>query len=88
MEAGTNAEDERSIADTGSNPVLTAKRKKTMHILDFLMYFPIMGFIWWLIGKLSNGELTNELGALIGIIIILICTIIYVILFTWYPDLN
>ena len=59
-----------------------------MHVLDLIMYFPIMGIIWLLIDKISEGEFTNELGTFVGIIIMMICTLLYIILFAVWPDWN
>lgn len=52
-----------------------------IHVLDIIMYFVVMIVSWFLIDKLSNEEFTNELGALVGLIIQLIVTIIYIVLF-------
>jgi hypothetical protein len=59
-----------------------------MHLLDFILFFPIMGIIWFLLDKFSNGELTNELGGCVGTLVMLLCAAIYIVLFTWIPDLN
>lgn len=59
-----------------------------MHILDLLMYFATCGIIWFLLEKLSNGELTHEYEfGMVGMFIIFVWTIIYVILF-WFCDYN
>lgn len=52
-----------------------------MHILDIIIYFISVPLIWLLLGVLSKGELTEELGGVIGTIIIAVYTIIYVIIF-------
>lgn len=54
---------------------------KNMHILDFIIYVLSIPLLWMLIGKMSNNELTEELGSLAGCGIIAIYTIIYIILF-------
>ena len=55
-----------------------------MHILDFIMYFPTMGVVWLILRIIGGREYTEELGgALIGMPIIIICTIIYIILFVF-----
>jgi len=53
-----------------------------MHTLDLIIYFVGFGIIWFFLDILSCGEWTNELGgALVGLPIIIVYTIIYVILF-------
>jgi len=59
-----------------------------MHILDLIMYVVLSILLWIAIDKLFNGEFTNELGAIAGFFIMAIFTIIYVILFAFYPDWN
>lgn len=54
-----------------------------LHVLDFLMYFVTMGVIWFLLHIFSGGELTQELGGLVGVLIIFVATIIYVALFVF-----
>lgn len=58
-----------------------------MHFLDLIMYFVCYGFIWFLLDLFSGGELTNELGGFIGLLIMFIYTIIYIILFV-FVDYN
>jgi hypothetical protein len=53
----------------------------TIHILDILMYFVVLVVYWFLLDKLSNGEYTNELGGLVGLLGSAVITIIYIILF-------
>lgn len=53
----------------------------TIHILDFLMWFVVLVVYWYLLDKLSNGEYTNELGGLVGLLGSAVITIIYIILF-------
>ena len=52
-----------------------------MHILDLIMYFPIMYLIYLLIDKLSGSQYTTEIGAGIGCLILIVATIIYVVIF-------
>ena len=55
-----------------------------MHILDFIMYFPIMGIIWFILIIVGGREFTEELGgAVIGVPVIIVCTIIYIIIFVF-----
>ena len=53
----------------------------TIHILDIIMYFLIIGSFWYLLDKFSNGEYTNELGGLVGLFLSIIITIAYIIMF-------
>jgi hypothetical protein len=55
----------------------------TIHILDIVMYFVVIGVFWFLLDWLSDGEYTNELGGLVGLFLSIIITIIYVILFAF-----
>lgn len=50
-----------------------------MHVLDFLMYIVFL----YIIIKLLGDEYTQELGGIVGIIVIILYTIIYLILFVW-----
>jgi len=59
-----------------------------MHLLDLLMYFALVLLIWFILDKLSGGELTNELGGLVGLTIVIVFTIIYIVLFCFWPDWN
>ena len=54
-----------------------------IHILDFVMWFVIICVYWYVLGWLSEGEFTEELGGLIGCFGIVIITIIYVVLFVF-----
>jgi hypothetical protein len=45
------------------------------------MWFVVIGVYWYLLDKISNGELTNELGGLVGLLGVIIITIVYIILF-------
>ena len=53
----------------------------TIHILDIVMYFVVIVVYWYLLDKLSDGEYTNELGGLIGLLGVGVITIVYIILF-------
>ena len=59
-----------------------------MHLLDFFFYPFLVVILWFLIDKFSGGELTRELGSLGGILIVIIFTILYIVLFAIYPDWN
>jgi len=59
-----------------------------MHILDFIMFFPCILLLWWILDKVFDGDFTEELGGLIGLFILFIFTIVYVIVFAIYPDWN
>lgn len=59
-----------------------------MHLLDFFFYPFLVMILWFLIDKFSGGELTQELGSLGGILIVIIFTILYIVLFAIYPDWN
>lgn len=61
--------------------MIIKENKMDIHILDIIMYFIVMIISWFLIDKFSNGELTQEIGGLIGISIQFLITIIYIILF-------
>jgi len=58
-----------------------------MHILDLIMYVLCCFLLWKLIEVMSDGEFTQELGAIAGALIMAVFTIIYVILF-WFCDYN
>jgi hypothetical protein len=59
-----------------------------MHILDFIMYFILLVILWRVMAVISGNQLTSELGGCLGSIIVLIYTIVYIILFAFYPDWN
>lgn len=59
-----------------------------MHLLDLIMWFVIMGIIWFLLDKIFSGELTEEMGGCIGMVILLIFTIIYCIIFVYPYNVN
>lgn len=55
-----------------------------LHLLDFVMYFVVM----YLIYCVTDDEHKKEFGIIALFIILLIATIIYLIIFAVYPDLN
>ena len=59
-----------------------------MHILDLTMWFATSILLWKIMAYTSNGDLTHEIGALIGIKNIIIYTIGYIIVFVWPIDIN
>ena len=54
-----------------------------MHILDLIIYLISIPILWKIIDVMSNGEFVEELGTLVGYLIVIAYTIIYVILFVW-----
>ena len=60
---------------------------KTMHVLDLIMYFVLAGVIWWIMDLIWGGEITEELGGLVGVLVIVVYTIWYLIHFV-FGDLN
>ena len=59
-----------------------------MHILDFIMYFVLVIILWMLMDEIWDGEITKELGGMIGVGVIFVFTIIYIFLFAVVPDWN
>lgn len=59
-----------------------------MHLLDFFMYFPCLALLWKFMDLLSGGQITEELGALVGVFVCILFTIGYIIAFAFYPDWN
>lgn len=59
-----------------------------MHVLDLIMYIVTCGVIWFLMDKLSGGNMTQEMGGLFGMLIMVLYSIAYLIVFCIYPDLN
>ena len=51
-----------------------------MHILDLIMWVILVPILWWIIGKIER-DYVEELGALVGIAIVFIFTLIYTIIF-------
>lgn len=52
-----------------------------MHVLDLIMYFVCVAAIWGIMEFGWKGEITQEIGGLIGMFVIIIFTIIYIIFF-------
>jgi hypothetical protein len=67
----------------GAGVLIYYAMQPPMHILDFVMYFVTMGIIWFVLDKLFGGEFTNELGGLVGLLVLFIATIIYIALFVF-----
>jgi len=61
---------------------------ENMHVLDLIMYVVLVILLWQFLRWSGRGEFTEELGSLIGLAIIFVFTIIYVIIFCFYPNLN
>lgn len=59
-----------------------------MHILDLIMYFVTVSLLWKLIGLVTGGEWTEEIGGLVGMMICVVYTILYIIAFAFWPDWN
>ncbi len=59
-----------------------------MHILDLIMYFVTCAALWGFLALISNRQLTEEIGALAGMAIMLLYSIFYLIAFAFYPDWN
>lgn len=59
-----------------------------MHFLDLIMWFVCVQILWWILGAISGGDLTEEIGSLVGFFILAIFTVVYIILFAFYPDWN
>ena len=55
----------------------------SLHILDLIMYFAFSGLLWKGLEVVSNGELTEELGGVVGLMIMIVFTIIYVTVFVF-----
>lgn len=58
--------------------------------MDFLIYFLTTSLLWALIGYFSNNELTEEIGGLIGLMILGVYTIIFFLVrkYTTLFDMN
>lgn len=50
-----------------------------MHILDLVMYVILVIVIWNILGE----EYTQELGGLVGLLVLFLFTIAYLVLFVW-----
>ncbi len=59
-----------------------------MHFLDLIMWIVIGLIIGFLLDVISEGEWTHELGALVGMFVLIVYSIIYLILFAFWPDWN
>lgn len=57
-----------------------------MHFLDLIMYVVVGIIIWYTMAWLSGGDLTEEIGGLIGMMIMIVYTIIYCVLFIFFYD--
>jgi hypothetical protein len=58
----------------------------TIHILNWIGYFILLFILWWIIDKLSGGEITNEIGGLVLMMITTVYTLLYIMYFsshTW-----
>lgn len=56
----------------------------SLHILDFIIYLVLTVLLWKGLEVISKGELTEELGGLVGLAVILAFTVIYVFIFVFY----
>ena len=59
----------------------------TIEILDWIIYVALILIIWY---KILPDDCTQEIGTLIGIVVVIIFTIIYAITFyflSWYDDI-
>jgi hypothetical protein len=60
-----------------------------MHILDFIIYFPCLILFWYILEVISGGQFTEELGgAVVGVPLVFVFTIIYFLIFVWPGDYN
>ena len=59
-----------------------------MHTLDLIMFIVCAIVLWYGMHFISGGELTEEMGALVGYTIMVFFTIVYIILFAFWPDWN
>lgn len=55
-----------------------------MHILDLIIYIIFCIILW----ACLSDDFKQELGTVIGIIIMLVFSIIYIVIFAVYPDFN
>ena len=59
----------------------------TIEILDWIIYVALILIIWY---KILPDDCTQEIGTLIGIVVVIIFTIIYAITFyflSWHDDI-
>ena len=59
-----------------------------MHILDFIMYFVCAFILWKILELISNKNLTEEIGSLYGMLIMIIFTIVYIGMFAWPGEVD
>lgn len=59
-----------------------------MHFLDLIMYFVCVFLLWKTLAIISDRQLTEEIGSLVGVMIVVIFTIAYIIAFAFWPDWN
>ena len=57
-----------------------------MHILDLIMFFVLAYILWWAMDKLSDGEFTNEMGALIGVCAEIVFAVFYIGVFVVFDN--
>ena len=55
----------------------------TLHFLDFIMYIVLVVILWYVLDFISGGDFTHEIGGLVGMMVIIAFTIIYVIMFVF-----
>ena len=55
----------------------------SLHILDLIMYLILVLILWKVLELSSNGSLTEELGGMVGELIIIIFTILYGYIFVF-----
>lgn len=59
-----------------------------MHILDLIMYLATITLLWYGMAFFSGGQLTEEIGGLLGSAICIVYSVAYLIVFCFYPDLD
>ena len=59
-----------------------------IHILDWIIYVPYILMVYKLIEALSDGEFTEELGVLVGVMILIVATVLYCVTFWYYDWIN
>ena len=67
---------------------LKLEKVKDMHLLDFIMFFILGAAIWSFMDMAFDGEITQELGGLIGLMVMFVYGITYIVLFCFWPDWN
>lgn len=58
-----------------------------MHILDLIMYFVTCGLIWGFMDYAFDHEYTEEIGGLVGLMVLCVWTVIFITLF-FFIDYN